>query len=66
MSDFKADAAFATVSDEDQLRFVVFGWLNCTHLRVFDTLVDLVTNTFLRHLFAGGADLPRLALLLLA
>jgi hypothetical protein len=61
-----AEAAFAAVSDEDQLRSVVFGVLNCTNLRDFDTLGDLVTNTYLRFAFAGGADLPRRDLLLLA
>jgi hypothetical protein len=61
-----ADTAFAPLPDEDQLRSVVFGVLNCTNLRDFNTLGDLVTNTFLRETFAGGADLPRRDLLLLA
>lgn len=61
-----AETAFAAVSDEDQLRSVVFGVLNCSNLRDFDALGDLVTNTYLRNVFAGGADLPRRDLLLLA
>ena len=59
-------AETVTVSDEDQLRSVVFGVLNCTNLRDFDTLADLATNTYLRNTFAGGADLPRTDLLALA
>ena len=59
-------AEAVTVSDEDQLRSVVFGVLNCTNLRDFDTLADLATNTYLRNTFAGGADLPRTDLLALA
>ena len=61
-----ADSGFASIPDEDQLRSVVFGVLNCTNQRDFDALGDLVTNTFLRFAFAGGADLPRRDLLLIA
>jgi len=60
------DPGFNAASDEDQLRSVVFGVLNCTNMRDFDTLGDLVTNTYLRQTFAGGASLPRADLLMLA
>jgi hypothetical protein len=56
----------ASAQNADQLRSVVFGVLNCTNMRDFDALSDLVTNNYLRFTFAGGATLAREDLLLIA
>ena len=61
-----AESAATVISDEDQLRSVVFGVIHCTSQRDFDTLAELVTNTYLRSTFGGGADLNREDLLLIA
>ncbi len=52
--------------NEDELRAITFGVLNCTTEGDFDTLGDLVSDTYLSQTFAGGADLPREDLLALA